>query len=1519
MTIYSANGTTLLEVAVNDDSYRFREMMSKDELVLKFELVEHVEIPLGAYCVVEGAKYELLAPENVTIAHRRRYEYTVTFEGAQAKLRKFRLYNTVDGRLEFSYTGKVQDHVALLLGNLNDRYPASGSDPLRWQAGDLIESTDKLISYSHTTLLDALALIAQTFETEWEITTVGDISYISIHKVEYNAASPLPLSYGKDNGFKPSVQRTNLDDRIPVERVYIQGGERNIELSKYPLWADSDQKSRTLRLPRNFEFTFDGEHFGDEQGFDSGRDVLAMMTDAYGHSVKLSNAAPDCNEDSLDLTEVYPKRVGTCSSVLFWNPRTRQYMDYSPSWTETDWENIEVDIVDNGIPQSLNYSDCLMAGGDTMTLVFQSGMLAGREFDVTYRHESVSGRPARRFEIVKADIDGVSMPSTVFIPSVGDEYVIFGVMLPDAYINSRTAVSGTDYYQYEGAEFEALREAARYLYENHQPKVTFKGELDELYAKRNWAAISSKLVVGGYVSFTDDSVQPTAFNVRILSIKDWINKPHTPVIELCNDTGAVNSGAASVLRQLENDSAYPDALYADAKAFTRRSFRQTKELLDALEGAVEGFASGISPITVSTMALLVGSENLQFKFFNTAFTTEIGSPVTISGNTVTVSACGIRHYTLGITDSAISSVHDESNYYNWVRRSATTLTAEDEDVPYYLYARVGHSSGSTATFLLSSETKDFDDNTYYWLLVGIVSSNIDGQRTFSQLNGYTEILPNQLRTGSVVSADGNTVFNLDTGVLSLNNVAGMAGSALDGRALMRSPAAWYGGPRVDHELTPDAETYANALFRFDGTGYLAGGLLSWGIDANNHATLTLNGSAVVGGIGSASLNDIANLLFDVVEYTSSGTTKYAVKLREEAYYNGASVQIDGLFTEGFLSGGGINASGSGGGGGGSTVGWQQSYPSTGQQIATITINGTQTSVYAPAGTVTSVGMTAGTGLSVSGGTITSSGTFGLSIANGYKLPTNTEWANVFAGAEAGASAVQPSEMQTELLAKQDVIDDLDTIRNNASAGAAKVSNVQTNWNATSGLAAILNKPTLAAVATSGAYSDLSGTPTIPTKVSDLTNDLGFTSNIGTITGIRMNGVVMGTSGGVDLGTVLTEHQSLSGYQTLLSANNKLNPAYIAVDSTHKWWTDALETTLNGKAADTAVVHKSGTESIGGLKTFSDGIEVDTWEDIQADGQGLGQVLEGLESDIAAKQSVIDANHKLSASFVSGLAAVATSGSYNDLSNKPAIPQAGTDYVTPEQLTIDLAMYQSILSAKGSKTVPIYVKEEGTIDVCDTYAGGTRVRLNGGWKGATTAEFYAPTSYGSSGQYLKSAGQNNAPVWESAGSVAQDNGQLVTGGAVYDYIANNVRLDLAPVSSLSASTDLNTLVPDRLAFKYYAYVLQNGTTAGTNGFPSTDNANALVTVGTYYDSSDHREYQIGFSSNGNIYYRYHTSSSNGAWYRLITADINNYTTIDALVVSGHTSITGNLYPSSNTPANQTIGDSNHIWGYIYANK
>ena len=90
------------------------------------------------------------------------------------------------------------------------------------------------------------------------------------------------------------------------------------------------------------------------------------------------------------------------------------------------------------------------------------------------------------------------------------------------------------------------------------------------------------------------------------------------------------------------------------------------------------------------------------------------------------------------------------------------------------------------------------------------------------------------------------------------------------------------------------------------------------------------------------------------------------------------------------------------------------------------------------------------------------------------------------------------------------------------------------------------KASLSAVATSGSYNDLANKPTIPSVVDNLTSTSSAnalsanqgkilkdlidtkTSNVGTITGIKMNGSSKGTSGVVDLGTVITAHQDISG-------------------------------------------------------------------------------------------------------------------------------------------------------------------------------------------------------------------------------------------------------------------------------------------------------------------------------------------------------------------------------------------------------
>lgn len=71
--------------------------------------------------------------------------------------------------------------------------------------------------------------------------------------------------------------------------------------------------------------------------------------------------------------------------------------------------------------------------------------------------------------------------------------------------------------------------------------------------------------------------------------------------------------------------------------------------------------------------------------------------------------------------------------------------------------------------------------------------------------------------------------------------------------------------------------------------------------------------------------------------------------------------------------------------------------------------------------------------------------------------------------------------------------------------------------------------------------------------------------------------------------------------------------------------------------------------------------------------------------------------------------------------------------------------QGSVAKLGSTTKPVYTSATGTFAECSTYAGGTEVTLNGTSKASSTASFYAPTSVGLNGQYLKSTGSGE-PSW-----------------------------------------------------------------------------------------------------------------------------------------------------------------------------
>ena len=76
---------------------------------------------------------------------------------------------------------------------------------------------------------------------------------------------------------------------------------------------------------------------------------------------------------------------------------------------------------------------------------------------------------------------------------------------------------------------------------------------------------------------------------------------------------------------------------------------------------------------------------------------------------------------------------------------------------------------------------------------------------------------------------------------------------------------------------------------------------------------------------------------------------------------------------------------------------------------------------------------------------------------------------------------------------------------------------------------------------------------------------------------------------------------------------------------------------------------------------------------------------------------------------------------------------------------------------GSTTKPIYLKA-GVATAGSTYAGGTKVTLNGAAKGGSTASFYAPAAAGTAGQVLQSSG-SGAPTWVNIDTIIPVDGLI----------------------------------------------------------------------------------------------------------------------------------------------------------------
>lgn len=238
---------------------------------------------------------------------------------------------------------------------------------------------------------------------------------------------------------------------------------------------------------------------------------------------------------------------------------------------------------------------------------------------------------------------------------------------------------------------------------------------------------------------------------------------------------------------------------------------------------------------------------------------------------------------------------------------------------------------------------------------------------------------------------------------------------------------------------------------------------------------------------------------------------------------------------------------------------------------------------------------------------------------------------------------------------------------------------------------------LAMVAISGSYTDLSNTPTIPTKTSDLTNDSDFVSSSDLSTNFYSKTQTDTLLGGkVDKITgkgLSTEDYTSSDKNKLANIEQEANKT-IVVNQTGTSTTDVMSqnavTVALGTKAD---INNLSTVAISG--SYNDLLDKPSIPSVIP---SVVQTTGSSTTDVMSQNAVTTVLSSKADS--SNLSSVATSGSYNDLLNKPTIPTKTSDltndsnFVSSSNLAT-VATSGSYSDLSNKPTIPSVVQSTGS--------------------------------------------------------------------------------------------------------------------------------------------------------------------------------------------------------------------------------
>lgn len=435
-------------VPVTQDALVHYELMQSHYCKLSFKLSKPIYFLLGDFIDTPYGRFELIdltkVKDNDTIGYSYEIQFDAYYRKLKNKILKYRP-NTGSQEATFSLTSKISTHVEVIMKNLSyyakldksylydPKFEGEGTDYTYVIDASVDAKAAKLIIYSNSNMLDAIANIAQTFDCEWWFE--GNILHFGTCE-NTNAIVDFKLD---DNIVSMS---SSQNQSTYANRVYAFGAARNLP-SGYKNDADADITKdgvveKRLMLPTSAECSDKNKQLLAENGFELKNgyiQVSGLREDQYVEGVTTND-------------DIYPRNLIKTSNVASYEK------DVEDESTPEEGDLIKrtfyrvgsLTIIgeDGEKTGDMAFRKSYILSGKSLHIVFQSGSLNGMDFECEFNPDGVEeilkdkdGNPILKdgkeqinpksqvFELVANEDYGRFLPDITLHPKDGDTFVLY--------------------------------------------------------------------------------------------------------------------------------------------------------------------------------------------------------------------------------------------------------------------------------------------------------------------------------------------------------------------------------------------------------------------------------------------------------------------------------------------------------------------------------------------------------------------------------------------------------------------------------------------------------------------------------------------------------------------------------------------------------------------------------------------------------------------------------------------------------------------------------------------------------------------------------------------------------------------------------------------------------------------------------------------------------------------------------------------------------------------------------------